>query len=410
MSENQEKTTLCPLFDTLNYLKITQAHFPYSEDYIHAKNFLYSYRGSEATYNAYRRELERLLHWSALIVKKPLKNLQRADIESFIEFCQKPPKAWIGNKNVARFIERDNQRQANPDWRPFVITVAKSTCLTKRTEVIKQRKYQISQNALQAIFAVVSSFYAYLIQEGYVEYNPVAQIRQKSKYFRKQQGKPVIRRLSELQWSYVIETALKLAEQSPEQHERTLFIMNILYSMYLRISELVASKRWEPQMGHFFKDADNNWWFVTVGKGNKERQIAVCDAMLDALKRYRSFLSLSPLPYRGEKTPLISKLKGTGSVTSTRQIRDIVQHCFNKAINQMVEEGMQEEVDQLRAATVHWLRHTGISEDVKLRPREHVRDDAGHSSSAITDKYIDVELRERHTSNKKKRINPNDKN
>lgn len=42
----------------------------------------------------------------------------------------------------------------------------------------------------------------------------------------------------------------------------------------------------------------------------------------------------------------------------------------------------------------HWLWHTGISEDVKIRPREHVRDDAGHSSSAITDKYIDIELRE----------------
>jgi len=53
---------------------------------------------------------------------------------------------------------------------------------------------------------------------------------------------------------------------------------------------------------------------------------------------------------------------------------------------------------------VHWLRHTGISDDVKRRPREHVRDDAGHSSSAITDKYIDIELRERHRSAKNKPI------
>ena len=55
---------------------------------------------------------------------------------------------------------------------------------------------------------------------------------------------------------------------------------------------------------------------------------------------------------------------------------------------------------------MHWLCHTGISEDVKIRPREHVRDDAGHSSSAITDKYIDVELRERNNSAKRKRIKP----
>ena len=50
------------------------------------------------------------------------------------------------------------------------------------------------------------------------------------------------------------------------------------------------------------------------------------------------------------------------------------------------------------------LRHTGISDDVKIRPKEHVRDDAGHSSSAITDKYIDIERRERHKSAKGKQL------
>ena len=67
-------------------------------------------------------------------------------------------------------------------------------------------------------------------------------------------------------------------------------------------------------------------------------------------------------------------------------------------------EGKNEEANGLRNGTVHWLRHTGISEDVKHRPREHVRDDAGHSSGAITDKYIDVELKERAKSAKDKVI------
>ena len=70
------------------------------------------------------------------------------------------------------------------------------------------------------------------------------------------------------------------------------------------------------------------------------------------------------------------------------------------------ELGENEEANQLGAATVHWLRHTGISEDVKFRPREHVRDDAGHGSSAITDRYIDVQMKERHESARKKIIDP----
>jgi len=405
MSQTKEKKPPLPLFDRLESLTASSPdRLIYPKDYIKAKQFLYSYRGSEATYNAYRRELERLLHWCASIQKKNLSQLKREDIEIFIEFCQNPPSSWIATKNVARFIDKDGKRQANLNWRPFVARVSKTA--HQAGKKADKKEYQLSQKAIQAIFAILSSFYNFLIQEEYIDYNPVAQIRQKSKYLRKQQSHPVIRRLSELQWSYLIETAEQLANHDPNQHERTLFIMNALYSMYLRISELVANKRWQPQMGHFYKDTDNNWWFTTVGKGNKQRNIAVCDDMLLALKRYRLYLGYTVLPYKGETTPMISKIKGKGAIISTRQIRSIVQYCFDRTIERMISDGMQEEADQMRAATVHWLRHTGISDDVKHRPREHVRDDAGHGSSAITDKYIDVELRERHASSKKKLIKP----
>ena len=104
---SKTQPTPTPLFDTLDKLESQEPYYLYPKDYTQAKNFLYSYRGSEATYNAYRRELERLLHWSSMIAKKPLKQLRRADIESFIAFCQKPPLHWIGTKNVARFIKHD---------------------------------------------------------------------------------------------------------------------------------------------------------------------------------------------------------------------------------------------------------------------------------------------------------------
>jgi len=244
-----------------------------------------------------------------------------------------------------------------------------------------------------------------LIQEEYLEFNPVSQIRQKGKFLRKTQSTKAIRRLSQLQWSYVLETAEKMAAED-NIHERTLFIMNALFGMYLRISELVETDRWTPKMGDFERDLEGNWWFRTVGKGNKERQISVSDSMLEALKRYRQARGLPELPSPGEYTPLIHKARGKGGITSTRQIRGIVQACFDGAQANLSKDGFVEEAQQLTAATVHWLRHTGISEDVKYRPREHVRDDAGHGSSAITDRYIDVQLNERHASARKKRIKP----
>ena len=234
--------------------------------------------------------------------------------------------------------------------------------------------------------------------------NPLLQIRQKSRFLRKTQGAPMVRRLTDLQWDYVIETARFLASQDPKKHERTLFIMSALYGMYLRISELTASERWEPRMNSFFKDSDENWWFSTVGKGNKQRNITVSDAMLVALKRWRQHLGYSAQPSPDDNSPLIPKERGAGPISSTNQIRNIVQFCFDTTIQRMKADGFHEEADTLQAATVHWLRHTGISDDVKMRPREHVRDDAGHTSSSTTDHYIDVDLRERHASGKKKVI------
>ena len=202
----------------------------------------------------------------------------------------------------------------------------------------------------------------------------------------------------------MIETVEALANDNPTKYERSLFVINCLLAMYLRISELVADERSLPVMGDFKKDQDGNWWFYVIGKGNKSRVISVCDEMLQALKRYRLFLGLSPLPAIGENTPLVKKNLGKGPVTSTRQIRSLVQECFDKTYSRMSQHGLEDEAQELKQATVHWLRHTGISEDVKVRPREHVRDDAGHSSMQTTDRYIESDAKERHASGKNKRI------
>jgi integrase len=172
--------------------------------------------------------------------------------------------------------------------------------------------------------------------------------------------------------------------------------------MYLRISELAVHERWSPSMNDFKCDHDGNWWFTVIGKGNKEREIAVNNTMLNVLKRWRKHLNLTTLPSPADNSPLLPKIKGHHGISNTSFIRKIVHNCFDLSIDNLKQDGFIEEADTLAEATIHWLRHTGISEDVKHRPREHVRDDAGHSSSVTTDKYIDIERRERHASAKHK--------
>ena len=103
---------LLPLFDSLQHID-QQTDYSYlaanycQNDIMQARSFLISYKGSQGTFNSYRREIERLIHWSATIANKQLADLRRADIESFIEFSKSPPKHWIGLHKPPRFIEQD---------------------------------------------------------------------------------------------------------------------------------------------------------------------------------------------------------------------------------------------------------------------------------------------------------------
>jgi len=365
----------------------------YQPDYAYSTEFLKSYAGRLGTFNSYRREVERFLQWIWLVQQKTLKDIARHDLEAYIKFCQNPPSDWISAHKVPRFLDNNGLRAPNVNWRPFVLPANKNNV-------------QLSQGAIQEIFAILSTYFNYLIADEYIDLNLVALMRQKSKFIQKQQQSNPVRRLSILQWETVLAMTEQLAQKNPEKHERTRFILHAMYGMYLRISELTASERWIPTMKDFSKDHYGNWWFTTVGKGNKKRQIAVSEQVLDALKRWRIFLGLPPLPSLAENDYLIPKIKGYGPIADTITIRRLIQTCFDHAVQKLKSDNELEEAQHLEAATVHWLRHTSISEDVKIRPREHVRDDAGHSSSATTDRYIDVEMTARHNSAKKKKILP----
>jgi len=404
-------TTPSPLFDQseylgnpLTYAKQVLDRLPTLrhiegcyEDLVNTLNFLASYNGSAATFNSYRREVERLLQWCWLIREASLNQLTRKDMEDYLAFCQAPPQHWIGHKQVARFKNKQGERSENPEWRPFVAQQNKRS---------QSADFNLSQKSLQAIFSVLSTYFNYLQQEDHLVGNPIKLIRQRSRYLQRHAYQEPIRRISNLQWDFILETVEQMAAVNPKEHERSLFVMRCLFGMYLRISELVADERGTPVMSDFQQDRDHHWWLRVTGKGNKVRMVTVSDDMLDALKRYRTHLGLSPLPHIGEQTPILSKVRGRGPITSTRQIRYLIQQCFDAAFERMRSKGLEDEAQELKVATVHWLRHTGISEDVKFRPKEHVKEDAGHASMATTDRYIDVEMRERHASARSKKLKP----
>ena len=401
------------LFDTLAHLtagtpacvstllascKVKVAH----EEYRLAREFLLSYAGSQDTFNAYRREIERLLHWAWWYVGKALTEISRNDLREYLNFTDNPPKACRGDKVVARFLSKQGERIHNPAWKPYVLKQTKA----QRFYGIKMNKqaYHLSNKSRQALLATLSTFFNYLQQEEYLAVNPVSLLRQKNQFVQREQQHRVTRKLSRTQWLYVINTAESMAQQDPIA-ERTLFLMSAFYLLGLRISELAETPGRIPKMSDFAPDKHGRWWFTTVGKGNKIRDVAVPDVMLSALKRYRMSLGLTPLPHRTESTPLLHKQRGSGGL-GPRQIRNLVQDCFDYTIAGLQRDKKEDAAFDLSAATVHWLRHTAISADIEHRPREHVRDDVGHGSAATTEQYIDANLEERYQSAKNKPLKP----
>jgi len=336
-------------------------------EYDYAERFLKSYCASHDTYKSYRREVERLLQWCWFEAGILLYDLDRDKLDEYLKYAFAPPKSMIASKSASRFILKEGIYLPNIAWRPYLSRQSK---VQMNLGIDVTSEYLMSNSARKALFAGVSTFCTYLLQEGYLSKNPVALLRQKSRYIVKKHSENITRKLTDLQWYHVID-AIKTKAKLESKYERH----------------------------------DGLWWLTVIGKGNKMREIAVPDSLLETLKRYRKFLCLTPLPLRGEQTPILHNFKSNDGL-SIRQIRTIVQECFDLAVSSLMGNNKSDAAEDLMAATVHWLRHTSISADVKIRPRDHVRDDAGHESISTTDKYIDIDRVDRHKSAQGKSLYP----
>jgi len=246
------------------------------------------------------------------------------------------------------------------------------------------RAYRMSQGSVAQVFACCGSFFQHAIDEGLTEINPFRAVKQKSVYKQRNTLEVASRSLTQLQWSYVIDSAELMAHEDP-QHERTLFIVATLFSMYLRVSDLVGRDSWAPSMGDIRRDSIGNWWFHVVGKGNKAARISIRDDYIDSyLVRYRQHLGLTPLPSAHERTPLIGTLKGRAGL-SDRHIRALLQTVFDRSLQRMREEGWSDdEIDQLRSASLNWLRHTSATFDAPHRDMKDLQADLRHNSLSTT--------------------------
>jgi len=366
------------------------------------KSFL-EYTGrnkSKHTYVRFRNEVERFLLWSFLIKETSIDDYRKTDILEYADFCWKPPVSWVGTSSLDRFILIDGFFKSNNKWRPYKLQAPKS----QSNKTIDKKKYRPSQQTLTASFTAVIAFYKYLMNEEYCVGNPAQIAKKDCRHFITDSQVKEVKRLSEVQWQYVLDTAVEMADDN-SIYERNLFVIASLKTLFLRISELSERDNWSPTMGHFWQDDDENWWLKIFGKGRKLRDTTVPPDFMPFLERYRLSRNLSSFPTSSDNSVLVEKIRGQGGMSS-RHLRRLVQDTFDRAFEKMKTAESEKKAVKLREASTHWLRHTGASMEIERgRALKDLSEDLGHASMATTDTvYVQTENKKRAESGKKRKV------
>lgn len=337
------------------------------------KVWLARYTDTRTTFENYRKEVERLLLWAVIELRKPISSLTHEDLLVYKRFLEdpQPEGRWVMKK---RKMPRNH-----PEWRPFAGPLSPSS----------QRQAVLILNAM----------FSWLVSAGYLAGNPLALARQ-----RQRKGKPRITRfLDDDLWLEVKRTIASMPQDSNrlrEHYHRVRWLFSLFYVTGIRISEVVNNT-----MGVFFsrkdKEGELRWWLEIQGKGDKTRLIPATSELMIELARYRREMGLSPVPSEGESTPLVLPIGGRKQALTRSAIHQITKQVFKDTSDRLKLCGPEAspQIARLEAASAHWMRHTAGSRMSGNMDLRHVRDNLGHESLSTTNTYLHSEddLRHRET-------------
>ncbi len=332
--------------------------------------WLAEFHDSPQTLRNYRKEAERLLLWALLERGKPLSSLTREDCLQYELFLAdpQPRERWCGTK-APRF---------SPRWRPFLGPLNPAS-----------RKVAV---------LIINSLFSYLVKAGYLAGNPLALARRRSRGH--QPMRQVERFLEHDQWQALLTTVDDLpcdSERDRQHHARAKYLTALLYLLGPRVSEVAGHT-----MSSFIQ-VRGRWWWRVIGKGRKEAQVPVNQDMLQALRDYRRFYGLPPLPAPDETTPLVLNLKGTGGI-GDNMIYRIIKDLVAKAAARL-EADDPHQADKLRRASTHWFRHTSITHQADAGiDIQFLQRNARHARIDTTGLYLHAEEKEWHETMERHRL------
>ncbi|MDR5898281.1 site-specific integrase [Halomonas vilamensis] len=336
-------------------------------------HWLAEYRESPQTQRAYRREAERLMLW-LYTEERTLNEVDRHCLSRFEGFLADPqPRArWVG----------PTKPRHHPEWRPM--------------------RGPLSPASRRQSLVILQGMYSWLVEAGWVAYNPFRLMRDKSRRLNNQ-TRQVERYFEQPLWAWFWRWLHRpLPNASPRAHferARQQIIFAFAYLLAPRISEMAAA-----QMGDFYR-REGRWWWQVVGKGDKLAHVPVPDDFFIYLTEWRKTLGLPPQPAYQEATPLLRALDSKRGI-SDNQLYRLICASFNAAAKTLEdEEGSLAYIAALQRATPHWLRHTAITHQaqagVSLR---YLAESARHARLETTSRYLHTEAHQWHDEQQRHRL------
>lgn len=376
------------------------------KDFRIAHKFLVKYSDVSGTYSRFRSEIQRFLNYTWLIAKRRLSQADTDLVSSYFAFLKTPPAPWVSRGIYPGFIAADDLRRFNPQWRPMALR-------SKDTNT----PYSVTQASLNASRTALQTFFKYLVNRDFLQRNPLLDVRKRDRNATpnlNQDKDAEVRRLTDWQWSYLLETLTELASTKPA-YERHLFVIVTMKSLFLRVSELAPrpvdrGQLRTPTFGDFRRtivDGEPYWIYSVFGKGDKTRQVTLPDAYLGYLKRWRNHLGLtSLLPVPGESTPILPSKKG--DAIGKRQVQRIYEQAMVATAERMEKEGFTDEAKQMLAirSETHYLRHTGASQAIEAGGNiRHISEELGHANATFTESvYVNSEQARRRTEGRRRLV------
>lgn len=384
------------LVSSLN-LKIEDATYSYEL----GLEFLREVSGNKARFNPVRGWLNTLFNYCWFVEGISICDINRIEFRRFMEFTLSPPEHLISKAPYSMFdLSGEN---VNPNWCPFVNKDAPN-------------EYKRTSGSVKAQLSILSTFFNFLFDEGYIDKNPAAlylartNLNSNEKIHIPDEDKE--RSLSKLQWRTVWGIVCKKAENDVASY-RVKFLFAMFYLLYLRVSELSARAGYEPTM-NLFSQSKGYWtYYVPRSKYGRSRHVMCPVELIEMLKEYRLTLGLTELPTPNEMHPLFprwtpayhGRKKGELHATLGKErIQEIVKEVFAEAYNELVVDHPSE-AEEMLSFSAHSLRHTGIVNDLDIgRSEKDIMLEAGHKDLATLSRYAKTNSVDRYESAKDKTV------